>query len=114
MNFDIIHFARGGYYEWPFIERIATLQIETNIFGFRDSSEYLDISVTICNKVNEIRGTSDYIIYNPIPLPLESNENLRSELNIPDNYHVFGRIGRKANFDPIAIESINIVKKDGI
>lgn len=113
MNFDIIHFARGGYYEWPFIERIAPLQIETNIFGFRDSSEYLDISVTICNKVNKIRGTSDYIIYNPIPLPLESNENLRSELNIPDNYHVFGRIGRKANFDPIAIESINIVKKMG-
>ena len=113
MNFDIIHFARSGYYEWPFIERISPFQIETNIFGFRDHSEFLDCSVTICNRVNHIRSGSDYVIYNPIPLPLESNDNLKSELDIPDNYHIFGRIGRKTNFDPIALESIRIIKDMG-
>ena len=113
MNFDIIHFARGGYYEWPFIERIAPLQIETNIFGFKDNSNFLDCSVTISNRVNDIRGGSDYVVYNPIPLPFESSDDLKSELNIPNNYHVFGRIGRKANFSPIAIESLNIIKNMG-
>lgn len=113
MNFDIIHFARGGYYEWPFIERIAPVQIETNIFGFRDHSEFLDCSVTICNRIDHIRGGSDHIIYNPIPLPLESNDDLKSELNIPDTYHIFGRIGRKANFDPIALQSLRMVKNMG-
>ena len=32
-NFDIIHFARSGYFEWPFNQRICPIQIETNIFG---------------------------------------------------------------------------------
>jgi glycosyltransferase involved in cell wall biosynthesis len=113
MNFDIIHFARGGYYEWPFIERIAPLQIETNIFGFKDNSNFLDCSVTICNRINDIRGGSDYVVYNAIPQPIESNDNLKEELNIPNDYHIFGRIGRKANFNPIAIESLSLIKNMG-
>lgn len=30
---DIIHFARSGYFEWPFNQRLCPIQIETNIFA---------------------------------------------------------------------------------
>ena len=110
-NFDIIHFARSGYFEWPFNQRICPIQIETNIFGFRDNSPFLDYSVSICNTINDRRGGSDKIIYNPIPKKIENNENLISELKIPDNFFVFGRIGRKDNFHPIALDSIYELKK---
>ncbi len=113
MNFDIIHFARSGYYEWPFIERISPIQIETNIFGGRDTSPNLDYSVAICNRISQIRGDSDDIIYNPIPLPLENFENLKQELNIPENYFVFGRIGRKAHFYPISYLVLRKIKDLG-
>ena len=110
-DFDIIHFARGGWYEWPFIERIAPIQIETNIFGGRDTSPFLDYSITICNTINSIRGGSDQIIYNPIPDPIKNNENILTEFNIPETYLVFGRIGRPSNFDPIALNALYELKK---
>jgi hypothetical protein len=111
-NFDIIHFARSGYFEWPFNERLCPIQIETNIFGGKDNSEFLDYSVTICNTINDIRGGSDEIIYNPIPKPLKNNDNLLEHLSIPDNYFVFGRIGRKDNFHPIALDAVYELKKE--
>lgn len=113
MKFDIIHFARSGYYEWPFIERISPIQVETNIFGGRDNTKYLDCSVTICNTINDIRGGSDYIVYNPIPNKIDNQDSLKEEMCIPDDYIIFGRIGRPANFHPIALESVKILKDSG-
>jgi glycosyltransferase involved in cell wall biosynthesis len=110
-NFDIIHFARSGYFEWPFNQRICPIQVETNIFGFRDDSQFLDYSVSICNTINNRRGGSDKVIYNPIPKKNQSDETLISELKIPNNFFVFGRIGRKDNFHPIALDSIFELKK---
>lgn len=110
-NFDIIHFARSGYYEWPFTERIAPIQIETNIFGAKDTSNFLDCSVTICDRINVLRGGSDYQIYNPIPQPLQGKDNLKKELGIQDGYLVFGRIGRPDNFHPIAFKALRMLKE---
>lgn len=103
-NFDIIHFARGGWYEWPFTQRICPIQIETNIFGSRDNSDYLDCSVAICDVISKVRGGSDYTVYNPIPLPYDDKNNLLKEFKIPKEYFVFGRIGRPDNFDPISLD----------
>jgi len=113
-NFDIIHFARSGHYEWPFTKRICPIQIETNIFGGKDDSEFLDCSVTISDKVTLIRGSADYMIYNPIPLPYETNDNLKSELNISEDYFVFGRVGRQDNFHPIALNALRNLKNNGV
>jgi|688.fasta_scaffold451301_2 glycosyltransferase involved in cell wall biosynthesis len=113
-NFDIIHFARSGYFEWPFIERICPIQIETNIFGGKDTSKFLDYSVSISNKVTNIRGSVDHMIYYPIPQPLKSNDTLISELNIPKDYHIFGRIGRMDNFHPISLLSLKKLKSLGL
>ena len=109
---DIIHYARSGYYEWPFIKRLSPVQVETNIFGARDNSEFLDYSVAICETISNLRGGCDKIIYNPIPSSQkEKNNNLKSILSLDDSVPVFGRIGRKANFDPIALEALYELKK---
>jgi hypothetical protein len=114
INPDIVHYARSGYYEWPFIKRICPIQIETNIFAGKDNSEFLDYSVAICETISNLRGGCDKIIYNPIPLPQkEKDNNLKSILSLDDDVPVFGRIGRKDNFDPIALEALYELKKQG-
>ena len=110
----IIHFARSGYYEWPFVERLCPVQMETNIFGFKDNSKYLDYSVTISDRTTSLRGGSNIRIYNPIPLPINSEENLKKELGIEEDYVIFGRIGRKDNFHPIALNCLNKLKNKNI
>ena len=104
-KFDIIHYARSGYYEWPFNKRMAPLQIETNIFGGKDESPFLDKSIAICNYIKNVRGKSDAVIYNPIPLPEKKVYDLRQQLNIPQDSFVFGRIGRADNFHPVGIDT---------
>lgn len=113
LNFDIIHFARSGYYEWPFIERIAPVQIESNVFGGKDNSIFLDCSVTISNRMTQLRGGSDHMVYYPIPLPYESKNNLNETLNIPEDCIVFGRAGRGSNFSPIAFQALKMFKNMG-
>ena len=113
-GFDIIHFARSGYYEWPFIKRICPIQIETNIFAGNDKSDFLDYSVTICETINNLKGGSDEIIYNPIPKKIDDNNTLKAELNIGDNEVVFGRIGRPDNFTPISFNAMRLLKNDCI
>ena len=115
-KFDIIHFARSGYYEWPFTQRISPIQIETNIFGGKDNTLFLDYSVSICDTISKLRGGCDEIVYNPIPLPYSDNKdnNLKRILNLNNDTPIFGRIGRKDNFHPIAFESLYKLKKNGL
>jgi glycosyltransferase involved in cell wall biosynthesis len=114
INPDIIHFARSGYYEWPFVKRLCPIQIETNIFAGKDNSPFLDYSITICNTINNARGGSDCVIYNPIPRPNHLNKTLKHELKIQDDTLVLGRIGRADNFSSISLESCKILKNKNI
>lgn len=110
LNLDILHGARGGYPEWPISTgRHARLQVETNIFGEFDPSPTLDRSIAICQYIADRLGKSDAVIYNPIPPAELEGPNLRAELGIPEDAVVCGRIGRPANFDPIAIEAFSRV-----
>jgi glycosyltransferase involved in cell wall biosynthesis len=113
-NFDIFHFARGGYYEWPFVKRFCPIQVETNIFGFRDNSEFLDRSISISETINKMRGGTDIMIYNPIPEENPNANDLKKFYNIPEDYFVFGRIGRKDNFHPIALNALKLLKNKGV
>lgn len=113
LNLDILHGARGGYFEWPLSTgRHAPLQIESNIFGERDASETLDRSISICHYIAERRGGADAVIYNPIPPAELEGPNLRAELGIPEEAIVCGRIGRPSGWDPIAIEAFSKVLQD--
>ena len=111
---DIIHFARSGYYEWPFDKRVCPIQIETNIFGFIDNTTFIDYSISISETIKNIRNGNTEVIYNPIPNSLENNDDLRKELGIKPETIVLGRIGRPDNFTPIAIDSVKILKSIGI
>ncbi len=104
---DIIHFVRGGYFEWPFTERLAPLQIETNIFAYNDPSPFLDKSIVVCNEIGRVKGNYDAVVYPPIPRANFYTSDLRGELGIPDNSIVFGRIGRPGNFASHAISAFN-------
>ena len=111
---DIIHFARSGYFEWPFNQRLCPIQIETNIFAGKDESPFLDCSITISETINRIRGGSDIMIYNPIPKENPKAFDLKKFYNIPENYFVFGRIGRKDNFHPVALNALKILKNNSL
>lgn len=115
---DILHVARSGYYEWPINQRICPIQIETNVFGYRDESGFCDYSLFISNYVNRIHENvegrcgiehfSNYnkkgaTVYIPISAPTQNKSDLRSELGIPSSAVVCGRIGSPANFHPIAL-----------
>jgi glycosyltransferase involved in cell wall biosynthesis len=102
---DIIHFARSGYYEWPFDKRLAPLQIETNVFAAKDDSGFLDKSISICDYNAKIRKVADAIITNPVPEAQFAGFNLRETYKIPSDAIVCGRIGRPRGFDPIAISA---------
>lgn len=113
LNLDILHSARSGYPEWPISTgRVAPLQIETSVFGDRDDSPTLDRTISICHYIANRRGKTDVVIYNPIPPAELEGDNLRAELGIPEDAIVCGRIGRPANFDPIAIEAFARVLRD--
>lgn len=113
LNLDILHGARGGYPEWPLSTGLhARLQVETNIFGDLDPSPTLNRSIAICQYIADRRGKTDAVIYNPIPPAELEGPNLRAELGIPEDAVVCGRIGRPANFAPIAIEAFARVVRE--
>lgn len=110
----ILHFARSGYFEWPFNQRLCPIQVETNIFAGKDESPFLDYSITICDTIKNYRGSSDCTIYNPIPHPNNSKENLKQIYNIEEDTLILGRIGRADNFTSISLEACKILKEKGL
>ena len=113
-SLDVFHFARSGYYEWPFNRRIANIHVETNIFGYTDTSGLLDGSVVIARCLGIPESPSRTLIPNPIPAPTSSYNSiasLRHELGIDSDTLVFGRIGRPANFIPISLDAFDSFRK---
>lgn len=113
-NIEIIHFARSGYYEWPFNRRVAKTQIETNIFGYRDESGLVDGTIYISKSFGFSDSSSTRLIATPVPGPTEKYHtlsDLRKDFGIEDETLVFGRIGRPDNFTPIAFEAFAKCRK---
>lgn len=113
-NIDLLHFARSGYYEWPFNKRICPIQIETNIFGYEDTSPFTDGTIFIAKCLGFSETNRRILLPNPIPSP--SNEyhkidDLKNDLKIPTGVHVLGRIGRPANFSPISYMAFDAFRK---
>jgi len=103
LAFDIVHVARSGYYEWPLLERLAPLHVETSVFGGRDERGVLDRCIAPCEYLAGVRGGADAVVYTPIPTPALQGDNLRERLGIRSDAIVCGRIGRPANFHPIGL-----------
>lgn len=115
LGLDILHFARTGYYEWPFNDRHAPLQVETNIFGADDNSPFLDRSIAISTAIKKIKKLQpDILVPNPIPprsAEYELLKSLREEYGFLETDVVWGRMGRPANFHPIGLIAFKEVQK---
>lgn len=104
---DIIHHARGGYFEWPLNKRRAQVQVETNVFGSRDASGYCDYSFFISTLTKDLCGQPGKVTYIPVPAPTIT-ESYRGSL-VPRDAFVCGRIGRPANFHPIGLDAFRVL-----
>ncbi len=127
---DIVHVHRSGYREWP-LRYVAPRAkwVETNIFGFDDKSGDIDKHIYICDYIKNTalkRGNADGpILYNPIELPYEYEQNnngrltdhgtipyLSRYLGLGDFSTILGRVGRPDNFDPISLRAFALLEKD--
>ena len=108
----IMHRQTSGQPEMPFVPPIVEQVdhvISTSIFGHVDESIPLSKVIYISNGMQHcagVFGKNIRLIGIPVEAPL-SDENLRSELDIPDKAFVFGRIGRDDNdiHDPVNLVS---------
>ena len=117
---QIVHVHRSGYNEWPLFRYMApnAKWIETNIFGYNDTSNQTDLNIYISEFIKERalnNGNKDGpVLYNPIEQPVldvtqENKALCRNEIirrfKIPANAICIGRVGRPDNFDPISLRA---------
>lgn len=96
----ILHRYSAGIPEFPFVKEIKEHTkhfVSTSVFG--DQDDTIDISkvIYVSKHVQWMAGHQEsenhHVVRNPIEAPY-STENLREELEIPQDAFVFGRIGR--------------------
>ena len=109
----ILHRYSAGIPEFPFVKEIKEHTkhfVSTSVFGDQDDtidiSKVIYVSKHVQWMVGQQESENHHVVRNPIEAPY-STENLREELNIPQDAFVFGRIGRddKNIYDPINIEA---------
>ena len=115
----IMHRQTSGQPEMPFVPPIVEQVdhvISTSIFGHVDESIPLSKVIYISNGMQHcagVFGKNIRLIGIPVEAPL-SDENLRDELDIPNDAFVFGRIGRDDNdiHDPVNLVSFAEVEDE--
>ena len=115
----IIHRQTSGQPEMPFAPPIveqAQHVISTAIFGHVDESIPLSRVIYISNHMQHcagVFGPDIRLIGIPVEAPL-TQENLREELDIPQDAFVFGRLGRDDNdiYDPVNLNGFAQVEDD--
>ena len=108
----IMHRQTSGQPEMPFVPPIVEQVdhvISTSIFGHVDESIPLSKVIYISNGMQHcagVFGPNIRLIGIPVEAP-RSDENLKDELDIPNDAFVFGRIGRDDNdiHDPVNLVS---------
>ena len=119
LNPFIMHRQTGGGPEFPFaspMDKLVDHLITTSIFGNVDETVKLSKQVYISNHMQHcagVFGEPNTMIGIPVEAP-QSNDNLRQELEIPEDAFVFGRVGRDDNdiTDPVNLEAYNMVETD--
>tara|TARA_R110000824_G_scaffold146823_1_gene315945 strand:+ start:14460 stop:15536 length:1077 start_codon:yes stop_codon:yes gene_type:complete len=109
----IVHRYAAGIPEFPLVPEIkehTKYLISTAVFGNQDDSIDIDAVIYVSKHIQHMVQTTSlpnhYVVRNPVQDKL-SNESLRSELDIPEDDFVFGRIGRSDAdiYDPINIKA---------
>ena len=115
----IMHRQTSGQPEMPFVPPIVEQVkhvISTSIFGHVDESISLSRVIYISNHMQHcagVFGSTIRLIGIPVEAPA-TKENLREELNIPQDAFVFGRLGRDDNdiYDPVNLIGFSEVEDD--
>ena len=115
----IIHRQTSGQPEMPFVPPIVELAnhvISTAIFGHVDETIKLSRVIYISNHMQHcagVFGPSIRVIAIPVEAPL-TKDNLRQELDIPEDAFVFGRLGRDDNdiYDPVNLIGFSQVEDE--
>ena len=115
----IFHRQTSGQPEMPFVKPIVEQvkhTISTAIFGHVDESVPLSRVIYISNYMQHcagLFGSNIRLIGIPIEAPL-TNEDLREELDIPQDAFVFGRIGRDDNdiYDPVNLNGFSQIEDE--
>jgi glycosyltransferase involved in cell wall biosynthesis len=115
---DMLIVSDVGHALYPFITITDIPIVMINNFG----APTLQKNIAHVNYVSEtvrdhaffwIGNQTHSVLYTPTTRPMkkEDVEDLRKELNIPDDHFVFGRIGRESDdiFDPIGIRAFQKV-----
>ena len=109
----ILHRYSAGIPEFPFVREIKEHTkhfVSTSVFGDQDDTIEISKVIYVSKHVQWMAGKhgveNHHVVRNPIEVPY-STEDLREELDIPDDAFVFGRIGRDDEniYDPINIKA---------
>ncbi len=122
---DIFHIHRSGYKEFPGFKSLLPTNcklVETNIFGYVDSSPDIDINIYISefirNRAMSSGGRYGPVLYNPVEAPYLRNIDLKKEFRkkhgLPMDAIVLGRVGRPDNFDPISLKAFQLIERDSV
>ena len=115
----IMHRQTSGQPEMPFVPPIVEQVkhvISTSIFGHVDETIKLSRVIYISNHMQHcagVFGSNIRIIAIPVEAPL-TKDNLRQELDIPEDAFVFGRLGRDDNdiYDPVNLIGFSEVEDE--
>ena len=116
----IMHRQAAGVAEFPFCEetnRHTKHFVSTSIFGYIDRSPWNSRIVYISNYMSHHAGKYGDSKARTIGIMIEppySDDNLRDELDIPQDAFVFGRVGRDDSdiFDPVNLTSFSHIEND--
>ena len=115
----IMHRQTSGQPEMPFVPPIVEQVkhvISTSIFGHVDETIKLSRVIYISNHMQHcagVFGSNIRLIAIPVEAPL-TKDNLRQELDIPEDAFVFGRLGRDDNdiYDPVNLIGVSEVEDE--
>ena len=115
----ILHRYSAGIPEFPFVREIKEHTkhfVSTSVFGDQDDTIEISKVIYVSKHVQWMAGHQEsenhHVVRNPIEPPY-STENLREELEIPQDAFVFGRIGRDDDniYDSTNIEAYAKVER---
>jgi len=116
----IMHRQAAGIAEFPFCQQTKDYTkhfVSTSIFGYMDRSPWISKVVYISNYMYHHAGCFGDNNARQIGIMIEppySDDNLRDELDIPQDAFVFGRVGRDDSdiFDPANLTSFSHIEAD--
>ena len=114
---DIFHIHRSGYPEWPADIYPEAKLVETNIFGYVDSTVNIDHIFYVSSSIRRSMSNTS-VMPNPVELPKTTRNRSRNKwlnkLSLTDDVVLLGRVGRADNFTPISLLALKHLNNSNV